>query len=168
MRRASNTLGVRDPCALWRYADQRGGPFCRECAPAGPNHAKHFQNLTKTSSKGPKSSQLPPQTSRKPSQNPVKSLPNRAKIVPEGVLEPTLGQCLKKFRFWTAKKRPNDGKKRPEEAQDRPKPRPNSAQDRPKSIFKAILKPFFFPFQICIHFWSICCWFFDSFQELNI
>ena len=54
------------------------GVHFRESAPAGRNHAKHFQNLPTVCSKSPKSSQNfspnPPQTLPKPSQSEPKSI----------------------------------------------------------------------------------------------
>ena len=79
--------------------------------------------------------------------NPPKILPNssqnRPKIAPEALLEPILGQCLKKAWFRTPKKRPRSGQERPEEAQDRPKTLPNGAQDPPKTDFCEIFGNFF-------------------------
>ena len=74
----------------------------------------------------------------KPCQMPPKPSQNRPNIDPKGLLEPILGQCFKKARLLTPKKRPNGLQERPREAPDRPRPSQNEVQEPPKSDFSAI------------------------------
>ena len=119
---------------LRRFADQRGGPNW-ECAPAGPNDTKHFQDLPTIRWEGPKSSQIPHQTFP----NPPKFLPRPSQILQNPFPNRPRIEKNQKYHdtadFSAPKMRPRGGQERPEEAQDRPKPLPNEAKDPPKSTF---------------------------------
>ena len=107
------------------------GVHFRESAPAGRNHAKHFQNLPTVCSKGPKSSQISPQTLPKPPQS-----------EPKSIQKPSWSQfwanAWKKFDF----ERSKSGQETAKSTQRRPKTTPNPSQIEPKTLPKLIFVGF--------------------------
>ena len=123
----------------------------RESAPAGPNHAKHFQNLPTTCSKARKSSQMLPQTLPKPSPNLLKATQNR----PKRPLGAHFGPMLEKDMVLNVQKTPKYAQNwlkvaisRPRAPQTLPKWTPKPSQIH----FLGHFLRFIFPFQICIDF----------------
>ena len=93
------------------------GVHFRESAPAGRNHAKHFQNLPTVCSKGPKSSQISPQTFPKPSQNLPKASQNPSRSPLGAHFGPMLERSsilnVQKAATWRPKA-PKGGPRRPQ------------------------------------------------------
>ena len=106
------------------------GVLFREYAPAGPNHAKHFQNLPTTRREGPKSSQIAPQTFP----NPPKILPKLTQNRSRRPLGAHLGPMLDKSSISnppkTTQKRPRVPKRGPRLSQTLPKWSPRPSQIR--------------------------------------
>ena len=155
-----------DPRALGRSAKLRETPrgsWHREYAPAGPNHAKHFQNLSHNL---PKSIQKP----SKPSENLPKTLPEPSKIgsrsIQKASWSPYWVHAWKKLDFEC----PKNGQEAAKSAQKRPKIVPNPSQMKPKTLPNPLFEAFcgfFLPFKICIDFLSFFSCFFVDFFKLE-
>ena len=157
-----------DPRALWRFADQRGGPICK----LGRSTAIFLLRFVESAQPRPdsyKSFQILPQTIPKPIRNRAKIHPKSIKIDPKSLQEASCrsswGNALKKLDL----ERPKNDQEAPKSAQERPKspskPSKMESQTYPNPIFMRFDSLFFLTqnlYRFCIDFLSIFCNFLRS------
>ena len=152
------------PCHRFEVNPKSLHPFSFDLLTSTPNHFKSL--LDKPSQRQPKIKENLPQTLPNAPKILPNPFPNRPKIDSEALLEPILGQCLKKIGFWTSKKQPRGVQECQDEAQDRPRASqiPSKWSSRPSKIqFINILFTFILQFQIYTDFSSILYRFFANF-----